>query len=259
VSRPPLPDLQARFWNSIAAEPARHSYAADFVAMVRGVDQPDRNERIGVYADAYFMRLRDVLAEDYPRVAAILGSERFEELARDYLRLHPSEHPSVRYLGRALADFIARLAMPHYLADLAALEWARLEVFDAPDETPLTMDVLRGIAPERWAAMRLRPIAALITVRSRWPVHELWAGAAPEAIAPTATTIRVWRAPDYRVLHAPMDASESGAFQKMLAGDLFAVICQCFADLPELDAACGASALIARWLEDGIIAQVELF
>jgi len=49
-----------------------------------------------------------VLREDFPRLSALLGPERFEELARDYLRSHPSEHPSVRHLGRAMAGFLER-------------------------------------------------------------------------------------------------------------------------------------------------------
>ena len=53
-----------------------------------------------------------------------------------------------------------------------------------------------------------------------------------------------------------MDERESAAFDKMISGDPFASICETFADLPEMDAAQEATALLARWLEDGIIARI---
>jgi hypothetical protein len=101
--------------------------------LVRGADDNDRKTRISVYSDAYYLRLRDVLREDFPKVTALLG-DRFDEVVRGYLETFPSEQPSVRHLGRALAEFLqSREDIPKCLADLAELEWTRVEVFDAPD------------------------------------------------------------------------------------------------------------------------------
>ncbi len=63
-------------------------------------------ERLDVYANMYFFRLLDCLAEDFPAIHAVVGHERFHALVRDYLTIHPSEHPSVRMLGRALGDLL---------------------------------------------------------------------------------------------------------------------------------------------------------
>src|SRR5439155_929151 len=91
-----------------------------------------------------FWRLVDALREDFPKLATVLGDGGFADLVRGYIRAHPSTAPSIRHLGRALPDFLAGY-QPAYLADLARLEWTRLQVFDAPDATPLTAGDLRRI------------------------------------------------------------------------------------------------------------------
>jgi hypothetical protein len=252
---PGLRELQGLFWRSISA-------GADGVApALLDASEPSATlsaaARLQVYADAYFWRLRDVLAEDFPRVAAILGAERFEDLVRDYLRKHPSRHPSVRHPGRALAAAIVEHAdLPRYLADLARLEWARREVFDAPDSEPLAVDALRAVDPADWPRLRLTPIPALAVVRADWPVHEAWAGTDAAMVA-AATSIRVWRGEDYRVYHALMHARDAAALDRLIAGEPFGAICAAFDDLPPRDGAERATALLARWLEDGLIARSD--
>ena len=254
--RPSLRELQRLFWRSLADAPGGGSPAPGLVELVAPRATLDVGARVGVYADAYFGRLRDVLREDFPHVAALLAA-RFDETARGYLRAHPSEDPSVRHLGRLFADFLEqRPDLPPYLSDLARLEWARIEVFDAPDARPLNAAALRGVAADDWPALRFVTIPALAVVRARWPVHELWAGADPAALAPAPTAVRVWRAAEFVVFHAPMDARADEALGRLMAGQPFAAACEAFADLPPADAAHEATALLLRWLEDGIIARL---
>jgi len=246
------------FWESVAVQPGRDSIAPAFVRLVRGCDDSDRKTRIRVYSDAYYLRLRDVLREDFPRVAALLGPERFEDAASGYLEVFPSKQPSVRHLGRALAEFLRRREdIPKCLADLAQLEWARVEVFDAPDAESATIGDFVSVPPDAWPALRFSTIPALQTLRAQYPVHQLWSGDESLDVAATNTSIRVWRANDCRVFHAPMDERESAALRKMISGEPFAAICETFADLPAAEAAEEATALLARWIEDGIIGRVR--
>ena len=226
--------------------------------MVRGRDDCDRKTRIQVYSDAYFLRLRDVLREDFPRVAALLGTDQFDHIAVNYLEKFPSQQPSVRHLGRALAEFLrCREDMPRCVADLAELEWARVEVFDAPDATCATIEDLVSVLADDWPALRFRAIPAMQTLRVQYPVHRLWSGGEFLEVSAVETSLRVWRKSDYEVLHAPMDARESAALHKMISGEPFAAICETFADLPETQAAKETTGLLARWIEDGIIRRVD--
>ena len=112
---------------------------------LRPGEQLSPTERLDVYADMYFYRLKDCLAEDYPNLAAWIGPERFHNLVTDYLLAHPSRHPSLRELGRALPVFLESQPLPARFAwapDLARLEWARLDVFDDADAAPLTREAL---------------------------------------------------------------------------------------------------------------------
>jgi hypothetical protein len=256
VPTPSLHEVQRLFWESVAVRPGRDSIAPALVRLVRGADDNDRKTRIRVYSDAYYLRLRDVLREDFPKVTALLG-DRFYGVVAGYLETFPSEQPSVRHLGRALAEFLqSRKDIPKCLADLAELEWARVEVFDATDAECVTIEELASIHPDAWPLLHFSTIPAIQTLRAQYPVHQLWSGSESPDISPAATTLRIWRKSDFLVLHAPMDERESAALHKMISGETFAAICETFADLSEMDAAQEATALLARWLKDGIIARI---
>ena len=177
VPTPSLHEVQRLFWESVADRPGRDSIAPALVRLVRGADDSDRKTRIRVYSDAYYLRLRDVLREDFPRLASLLGSERFDDVVSEYLEVFPSKQPSVRHLGRALAEFLRRREdMPKCLADLAELEWARVEVFDAA-RCRVRDDRRPGLVPaDAWPALRFSAIPAIQSVRTQYPVHQLWSG-----------------------------------------------------------------------------------
>jgi len=254
---PSLYEVQRLFWESVAVQPGRDSIAPAFVRLVRGYDDTDRKTRIGVYADAYFLRLRDVLGEDFPRVAALLG-DRFDEVVKGYLEAFPSRWPSVRRLGHALSEFLRRRTdTPKCLADLAELEWARIEVFDAPDAECATIEDFVSIPAEAWPALRFSAIPAIKILRAQYPVHHLWSGERSLEVTAGETSLRVWRANDCRVFHALMDERETAALSKMISGEPFAAICETFADLPEAVAAQESAALLVRWIEDGIIHRID--
>jgi hypothetical protein len=254
-----LREIQSWFWRSIAGEPGEYEFDPDLVALVEPSRTQEPAQRVEVYADAYFLRLRDVLAEDFPRVAKLIGDEAFEGLARGYLKAHPSTEPSLRHLGRGLSAFIrTRKDLPPWLADLAALEWARVNAFDAPnDDAPLTTAKLAELDPAVWPQLKLIAVRSLETLDASWPVHRLWAEESPEQVAAHPTSLRVWRGKDFYVFHAPMDSRESAAMSRLLAGASFGEICQVFEDLDEQQAAQEAGALLLRWLEDRIIARLE--
>jgi hypothetical protein len=257
--RPPsLHEVQRGFWHSIADRPgcSRSDFDPGLIGAVRPDANLDSTGRIQVYADAYYLRLRDVLIEDFPTVAKILGAEKFERLAQDYLRAFPSEHPSVRHLGRAMAEYIgSRSDLPSYLADLAQLEWAMIDAFDAPNSSSLNAESLREIQADRWPALRFAPIPTLRVICSGWPIHELWSDEEPGAISAAPTVLRVWRRPNYQVRHAPMDSHEAQALNRLMSGAPFAMICDAYGDLPEYEAAHESIATFARWLADGLIAS----
>src|SRR5581483_1595896 len=202
--RSTMPPL-ARAPGAFAPEAA----APELLAAIEPSATLDPAGRLAIYAQAYFWRIREALRADYPRTAALLGDTGFDALVRAYLARHPSTHPSLREVGRRLPEFLAtgwEAPAPPFLVDLARLEWARVEVFDAPDASPLTAAALRAVPADAWPDLRLAPVPACEVVRAAWPVHALWAGA--DEVAPAPTVLRVWRQ-GWAVYHAPMDATEA--------------------------------------------------
>jgi hypothetical protein len=71
--------------------------------------------------------------------------------------------------------------------------------------------------------------------------------------APQRTVLRVWRE-GFKVFHAAIDEIEEAALARLAGGATFAAVCELFAQTTSLeDAAHAAGALLARWLEDGIV------
>ena len=264
-----LRELQSRFFRAIARVPGGsegEGFEPTLLQLVQGRGRLGPAQRLDLYAHMYFARLLDALHEDFPRVAAILGFERFREIARAYLARNPSAHPSLQYLGRHFPEFlntaVEDIELLPFLADLARLEWTRLEVFDAPDAEPLQMEHLQAIPLDEWPGLRFRLIPACQVLRSAWPIHELWT-AGEEAVLsalvrPAATVVRVWRQ-GFTVYQASLDAIEQVALDGVQTGEPFAAICAALAPLlpQQEEAALAVGSLLTRWIEDGILARLQ--
>ena len=263
-----LHELQSRFFASLARSPGTGHLSFDpvVVATVEGRDQLGSAARVDIYAQMYYARLFEVMKGDFPRTAAILGCDRFHGVVSAYLAQYPSTHPSLRHLGRLFPTFLQdrqeKVELP-FLSELAALEWARVEVFDAPDAAPLLVEHLQTIQPEDWSTLTLHLIPAFQLVESQWPVYEIWKAAEEEeytlnvdAIAPEPSVLRVWRE-GFSVYHAKVDRIERAALNGVLAGAPFAAICEALEDqLPAEEAATTVGGLLLRWIEDGVLARL---
>ena len=123
-------------------------------AVIGGDPRMTTVERLDIYANMYFFRLLEVLKEDFSAVAAVLGEDNFHNLVTGYLTEYPPTEASVFWAGRYLADFLRthplRREYP-YLAELAALERAIVEVFCARDIEPRDAGAMRAIAPAAMA------------------------------------------------------------------------------------------------------------
>jgi hypothetical protein len=133
----------------------------------RDVVLPSRRQsadaRVGVYQAMYLPRMLEALESDYPGLAHFLGHAGWQRLVRAYVTAHPSSSYTLNELGRRLPDFVrrARVRRPAFCHDLARLEWAVSEVFDAPETPPLDAGELARVAPGDWERAQLVPVAAL--------------------------------------------------------------------------------------------------
>jgi hypothetical protein len=189
MSRPAaLSRTESLFWDLITApegvrpgldQLVRRGAAAegDLEAMIAGDERLGAADRLDIYANMYFFRLLDCLKEDYPRLSEAIGPDRFHNLATDYLLACPSANPSLRYLGQRLPDFLKAHALGEEsacLVDLARLEWARADLFDAADAPLLTREALARLSEPEAANLRLRFVPAFRLLRLDHDSPRLW-------------------------------------------------------------------------------------
>jgi hypothetical protein len=267
---PPLAELQRRLFALITAPEgvARGLGAlgiprAELEAVIAGDARAGAVERLDVYANMYFFRILEVLREQFPKLAAALGEAPFHDLVTGYLVAHPSANPSLRDVGRALPGFVAghaEAAARPFLADLAALEWARLDVFDRADAAPVSREALAGLPPEGFAALALTLIPALEIVPARYAVDETWRALpaeapleAPVPLAPGAALL-VWRR-GVTVYHRRLDPAEREGLELARAGGSFGGLCAALGRGRDDGEAAGLAAeLLGRWLADELVA-----
>src|SRR5262249_6899130 len=151
------------------------------------------------------------------------------------VRRWPSEYPSLVRLGRKMVEFIRACddgSRRPDLADLAALEWARAECFEAPNAQPVDGDPLRLL--DGFGNARLELIPALRRITLDHDAPSVWIAlehgeAAPEPLR-QPTFVVVWRpsGPEWESLHATIDADEAQALSRASAGATLAEICEAF-------------------------------
>lgn len=226
----PLAELLRRFHDAVTAE----AVPDDALDLVRH-DGVEPRRRLEVYCNAYWIRLIDALASEYPKITAALGRPRFVSLCRAYLAAHPTSRPSLRDAGEHLPAFLARggfAGAPSYLADLARLERARTDAFDGPDAPALTRADLGALPPESIAFLRLPlvPTGSILTLGSI--ADEVWAAIEAETDLPadppepvSARRVLVWRR-DTMVIHRVLDADEAQVLSALADGASFAEACE---------------------------------
>jgi hypothetical protein len=131
-------------------------------------------ERLEIYNRQYWFRLMDALSEDFPGLRVILGAERFRAMAKAYLTDCPSRSFTLRNLGSRLSPWLE--SHPEWLQpndrlarDMANLEWAHIEAFDAAELPALTPeDLANGRSALR---LNLQPYITLLELE--YPVDTI--------------------------------------------------------------------------------------
>jgi hypothetical protein len=234
--------------------------------LVKGDARADAATRLAVYADAYRLRLLEVLGSDYPVLKQLAGEEAFDRLGRSYIESHPSLTASVRWFGRFLPEFLAGQpegAEPVY-ADLALFEWKQGETFDAPDAAAIGIEAVAAVPPECWPEMRLLLHPSLRRLELWWDAPALFkAHQAGQALpAPVCgedcKAWLLWRGAELDIRWRALAADEAAALDAAAEGRSFGEICELLCEWVEPDqAALHAAGLLKRWIVDGLVTELE--
>lgn len=251
--------MQRLFYQLAARAPG--SEAIDPAELVVGTPALGARARVGIYADMFLWRQIDALREDFPKLALLLGDGPFYRMAESYLGQHPSRHPSLSELGRELPAALRGWqgeGLRADLADLAALEWARTEVFEEANLESAPPAQLYALAAGELPLVRLRFVPALRVVHLSHDLAAVWQaledGAPAGPPSPRPETVVVWRK-DFEVFHAAIDADEARALGQALSGEPLGVVCEAFAERP--DAVEAAFRAVSSWFAEGWIRAEE--
>lgn len=230
---------------------------------------------IGAYRHAYGARLNEALRDNFEILAQAMGDEGFDALATAYRLKYPSTVPSIRWFGHRLAEFMATQVeaggelVPHpAFVDLARMDWALRQAFDAADAPMLGREALAALAPEQFASLRFTADPSLQLLAMDWAIEAAWrslreyidgSGDEPELPEPEAAPhqLLVWRR-GLETLWRSLGPSEAALLQAMLRGDDFGTLCEQAAELSgDADQAVAiAATALTQWLEDGLLSAM---
>lgn len=145
-------------------------------ARVAGNDRLSPSQQLEIYREQFWLRHTASLLEDFPGLSGVLGQETWEALVESYLETVAPASWSLRNLGYRLPAHVERATwLPHHelCTDMARLEWAYVELFDAADVPPLDPARLAAVPDAAWDTARLVLSPAMTLLRVRYPVEAL--------------------------------------------------------------------------------------
>ena len=234
--------------------------------LIRGADEiraqihGDPSPRLAVYHHAYRAQLVDCLRDTFERVWAWLGDAGFEAAAR-ITEPHPPHSWTLSEYGDEFDRTLSELyPNDREVAELAWLDWSLRRAFDGRDARPVTADALTDIDWDH-AILRILPTLRMRSISTNCAA--IWTALSERNAPPAATrlhaptALRVWRK-DFSPHFRAVDSIEQQALTMACDGASFAAICSAIAagmepaNAPEV-----AGALLAGWLQDGLIIAVE--
>jgi hypothetical protein len=236
-------------------------------AHVGGNARLSATEQLEIYREQFWLRHTSSLVEDFPGLGGILGQEEWEKLAEAYLVKVAPDSYTLRNLGFRLPEVIADASWLSHQAlclDMARLELAYIEVFDAPDVPPLAPERLAAIPEDAFEHARLVISPAVRLLSLRYPVANLrrqLRAESDEPVAipePSAVDLVVYRR-DLRLWDMPVTRVAFTFLTGMMSGKSLGEAAGLAATSPTAEAELGSriGSWLQEWTAKGLIVDVE--
>lgn len=205
---------------------------------IAGNDRLSPAEQLEIYRVQFWLRHTASLVEDFPGVGGVLGQQDWQRLVEEYLTSRTPSSWTLRDLGAHLADHIARSSwLPHraLLVDMARLEWAYIEIFDAEEGGRLDAGRLAAVPEAAWQNARIVLNPALRLLSVAYPVADLRRQLRSEDDPVIAL-------PERHPQHLVVYRDQNGALFDKVVGDAEYALLDCLAQGLPLVAACEQAA-----------------
>jgi hypothetical protein len=232
------------------------------------LDSPKEKREIlyGVYRHAYGSRLVDALRNDHERLHSYLGDEMFDTMGYAYVAARPSHHPNLRWFSQGLPDFL-KTTEPYrdhpVLADLAALEKALNDAFDAADAPVLGLADMAAFVPEVWNTLKFQPHPTSCRLDVSTNAAAVWLALKNDETPPDAVALDepgrllIWRQ-DVTPMFRELTAQEAMIWDEAANGIAFGVLCSMLATYDDPDGAAARGAgYLHGWVTSGLLTGVS--
>jgi hypothetical protein len=232
------------------------------------LDSPKEKREVlyGVYRHAYGSRLVDALRNDHGLLQSYLGDEMFDTMGYAYVAARPSHHPNLRWFSQGLPDFL-KSTEPYrdhpVLADLAALEKALNDAFDAADAPVLGLADMAAFAPEIWNTLKFQPHPTSCRLDVSTNAAALWLALKNDETPPDAVALDepgrllIWRQ-DVTPMFRELTAEEAMMWDEAANGVAFGVLCSMLATYDDPDGAAARGAgYLHGWVTSGLLSGVS--
>ncbi|MDZ4737827.1 MAG: DNA-binding domain-containing protein [Rhodospirillaceae bacterium] len=169
--KPTLRDLQTRF--TAALLDGDLESIAPFVQ----TDGIEAVERLHIYRNHSRISLAAALADNFPVTFQLVGKEFFDATAKRFIANHPPAEPCLSAYGALFPDFLANFEPARgvpYLADVARLEWLRIEVTYAALQPALDLAALGALPTDAQQELVLALASNMRLLTSNYPIDRIW-------------------------------------------------------------------------------------
>ena len=242
--------------------------SGDDTILTEILDSPKEKREVlyRVYRHAYGSRLVDALRNDHGLLHSYLGDEMFDAMGHAYVAARPSHHPNLRWFSQGLPDFLKTTA-PYsdhpVLADLAALEKALNDAFDAADAPVLGLADMAEFAPELWNTLVFQPHPSSHRRDVSTNAAAVWLALKNDETPPDAAALEqpgrllVWRQ-DVTPMFRELTAEEAMMWDEAANGIPFGVLCSMLATYDDPDGAAARGAgYLHGWVTSGLLTGVS--
>ncbi len=245
-----LADLQRTFAEALQQrEPTEHA-----ATIATGNSRISPLAQIEIYRDQFWWRHIGCLADDYPTLRALVGPAAFDELCARYLKAYPTQGFLLRDLGKDLAAFL-ETESDRLLVDVARVEWAFVDAFDAADLPKLDPQSIDGVSEDLWPHARITLHPSIVLLDLQFPADDVRVaqrtGKPVTRPEPAPRCIAVYRR-DLLLYAEPLERSAFSVLCAIAAQNTLSEACASAGDAEEK-----IGAWFSRWASLGWISRVD--
>jgi hypothetical protein len=188
----------------------------------------------------------------------------FDDLMLQYIDHYPSHHPSLRYFGQRMVEMIEQLDISEQapeVVEIAKIELAFGNSFDAADCRCVMIEELAELAPEAWAGMTLKFHDAVQLLPQQYNSFQIWRALSSEQAPPPKieddTTWLIWRQ-DLVSRYRALGPAELAALNTAIAAGTFSDVCEALLEyFDEDETPQHAVGYLQQWINDQMVSTIN--